>query len=927
MIMSGPTWFDHRISFVFRCFTILAVAQIALSCFADEGVYLRDIKPIFRERCYACHGALKQESGLRLDTVAAMLSGGDSGPVITRGAPVTSLLLERIAADATDERMPPEGEPLSLEQIESIRTWIAGGAIAPEDELPEDAPTNHWAFQPPVAANVPSVAGQQGGNPIDAFLAAQRDAHGHSVVGDVEKNLLTRRVYLDLVGFPPLATELREFLADNRADAFERLVDRLLASPHYGQRWGRHWMDVWRYSDWYGLGEQLRNSQKHIWHWRDWIITSLNEDKGYDRMIVEMLAGDELAPTDQDTLRATGFLARNYYLFNRTTWLDTTIEHTSKAFLGLTMNCAKCHDHKYDPITHADYYRLRAIFEPHQVRLDPVPGEIELERDGIPRVFDAHPAAPTYVHVRGDAKNADKSNPLRASVPEFLTFASLEPQPIDLPLEAHWPSGQTFVLRDRLRGANDELQRALRALTEIERLSPPAVTRGEAKEQPGTETNSASDSTPDAEPSPDDETTAHLQVAKQELAAAALHPQQLLTAYEADRAKARGTANVDDLVAAAASAARRRELALAEAELARLELVALKNDKDNKEKSRQQLEHASQKVVAARKLLENPGTRYTSLRASRKALEGPAETEESRHQPYPKQSTGRRLAFARWLTHPDNPLTARVAVNHIWLRHFGQPLVESVTDFGRRAQRPQQQELLDWLAVELMRNGWRMKPLHRLMVTSQVYRLSTEAGQVSESARLHDPENHFYWRRKPIRMEAQVIRDSLLRLAGKLDATMNGPSIDPKTAGTTFRRSLYFKHSRDDQHKLLTMFDDADIFRCYRRAESVLPQQALALANSRLSLELASHVAERLSLAMRMPRESGDFDTDFTRRAFELILCRQPTGEERNACLQALAKWRRLPAEDAAVAANTVPREYRNLVHALLNHNDFITIR
>ncbi len=639
-------------------------------------------------------------------------------------------------------------------------------------------------------------------------------------------------------------------------------------------------------------------------------------------------------PLDPGTLRATGFLARNYYLFNRTTWLDSTIEHTSKAFLGLTINCAKCHDHKYDPITHEDYYRLRAIFEPHQVRLDPVPGQIDLEKDGLPRVFDAHPDEPTYVHVRGDARNPDTSNALQPGVPRFLEFASLRPQPIGLPLEAYAPAAQSFVLRDRLREANNEIAQAERALIEIESQVQLAVAGAEehAEEQVAEQTTSAVAATPAKVAGSAEEAQTRLEVAQRELAAAALRPQQLLTAYEADRAKAQATSNIDARSKAAAIASRQRQLAITELELARAKLALLKKGKENNEKTeelRKQLERAQQKVAEARNSLNDPGTQYESLRASRKALEGPDEGEESRYRPYPKQSTGRRLAFARWLTHPDNPLAARVAVNHIWLRHFGQPLVADVTDFGRRAKRPAQHELLDWLAVELMNNGWRMKPLHRLMVTAQVYRLSTGTAGANEATRLGDPENQFYWRRMPMRMESQVIRDSLLRLTGDLDTSMGGPSIDPNTKEPRLRRSVYFKHSRDDQHAFLSMFDDADIFNCYRRRESVVPQQALALANSRLSLEMAARLARRLVEDMPPSVAAADFDNEFITQACELILCRQPTAAERTLCLAALAKWRHLRGEDAAAAdrRSAAAEEWRNLVHALLNHNDFITIR
>ncbi|MCK5922581.1 MAG: DUF1549 domain-containing protein, partial [Methylococcales bacterium] len=350
----------------------------------DSADYLTKVKPLLKEHCYACHGALKQESDLRLDTAQQIIDAG----IIESGE-----LLKRLTSSDEDERMPQESKPLHAEEIQVIRDWIAKGNPAPADELPQDDPASHWAFQkiqrPPVPAG--------DGNPIDAFLAAKHAELGLKTQGEAERSLLIRRLYLDIIGLPPTKEQLAT------TAPFESIVQELLASTQYGERWGRHWMDVWRFSDWYGLGKQVRNSQKHMWHWRDWIVDSLNNDKGYDRMIQEMLAGDELEPENPKVLAATGFLARNYYLFNRTTWLDHTIEHTGKAFLGLTMNCSKCHDHKYDPLSQMDYYRMRAVFEPHQVRLDAIAGETDFEKDGLPRVFDDHPEVETPFHIRGNA--------------------------------------------------------------------------------------------------------------------------------------------------------------------------------------------------------------------------------------------------------------------------------------------------------------------------------------------------------------------------------------------------------------------------------------------------------------------------------------------------------------------------------------------
>src|SRR5438132_2606685 len=257
-------------------------------------------------------------------------------------------------------------------------------------------------------------------NPIDAFIAAGHEEHGLKPRPEAAKLALLRRVYLDLIGLPPTRAELHAFLADQTSNAYEQVVDRLLASPRYGERWGRHWMDVWRYSDWAGWCAQVRDSQPHIWHWRDWIIEALNEDKNYDRMIQEMLAGDELAPEDPRALAATGYLVRNYKLLSREKWLQDTVEHTFMAFQGMTIGCAKCHDHMFDPILQTDYYRARAIFEPHQVRTDRLPGRPDPKIDGLVRAFDADLKVPTYFFVRGDDRTPDKSKTLIPAVPEAL---------------------------------------------------------------------------------------------------------------------------------------------------------------------------------------------------------------------------------------------------------------------------------------------------------------------------------------------------------------------------------------------------------------------------------------------------------------------------------------------------------------------------
>src|SRR5688572_4188902 len=292
----------------------------------------------------------------------------------------------------------------------------------------------------PVQRPVRSADGPSARNPIDSFLAQKHREKNLTPRPEAARPILLRRVYLDLIGLSPTPEEQRAFLADTSADAYEKVVDRLLQDPRYGERWGRHWMDVWRYSDWAGWsgGNQIRDSKPHIWRWRDWIVESLNADKPYDRMLMEMLAADEIAPEDTNALRATGFLVRNYKMLSREQWLEDTVKHTSQAFLGLTVGCAKCHDHMTDPISQTEYYQMRAIFEPHQVRTDRLPGELDILKDGLVRVYDTATNARTFFFVRGDERKPDTNRVLEPGVPKVLR-GELAIQPVKLPSSTAHP--------------------------------------------------------------------------------------------------------------------------------------------------------------------------------------------------------------------------------------------------------------------------------------------------------------------------------------------------------------------------------------------------------------------------------------------------------------------------------------------------------
>lgn len=883
---------------------------------AAEVDYQQHVKPILQRHCVGCHGVLQAEAGLRLDVVQHLRRGGDSGPAIVPGDPAASLLLRAVTGADDVSKMPKEGPPLKPEEIEVLRQWIAHGAVA-EDEAEPPNPRQHWAFQPPVRPPLelpPDTTAWPVQNGIDLLLAQVHSQQGLTPVPEADKATLLRRLFWDLVGLPPTPDELAQFLADPSPDSYERKVEELLASPRYGERWARHWMDVWRYSDWYGYGNELRNSSRHIWRWRDWIIESLNADKPYDQMLRDMLAADELAPLDPEALRATGFLARNYYVFNRDVWLDNTIEHTGKAFLGLTLNCARCHHHKYDPISQPQYYAFRAIFEPYDVRVDRVPGVTDILRDGLPRVFDRRLDQPTYLYERGNDKYPQKDKPLAPAVPEFLTGTGLDIQPVSLPPEARFPGLQPFWQTDMLREAEAAVQQVQAQLPTAEAqwtaardsLLPFHDLPADAA-QPGGVHPLARDAEFKFR-----EAEAERQALHRELQAAEARLEALKAAIAADVARYSQppAEHAEALIQVAARAHRQHAVCKAEAACARAEWELIRSERPP----------AGSKSKPRSELLKARDTALQQLHTAQQALEKGGQDYPSISEVYPAVSSGRRLALARWITDPRHPLTPRVAVNHVWHRHFGEPLVATMFEFGRGGQPPHIPELLDWLAVEFVHSGWSLKHLHRLMVTSAAYRRESTARRATSDTLHRDPDNHFWWRTHPRRLEAEAVRDALLYVAQAVDERLGGPELDAQAGLTTCRRSLYYRHAPEKSMEFLNIFDGPSANECYRRAVTVTPQQALALHNSSLSLEMSARTAARLAAEVG---DDSEHDPDFVLAVFRHTLSRDPTPEELRLALDFL---RRAPPDNVPLATwHTTQRQH--LVHVLFNHNDFITIR
>ncbi len=776
-------------------------------------------------------------------------------------------------------------------------------------------------------------------NPIDAFVAKEHEARGLKPRPEATKEVLLRRVFLDLIGLAPTPEEMNAFLADKSADAYEKAVNRLLDSPRYGERWARHWMDVWRYSDWTGYQNVPRDSKPHIWRWRDWIIESVNADKGYDRMLIEMLAADELAPTDENTLRATGFLARNFKALSREKWLEDTIGHTFQAFQGITMNCAKCHDHMYDPVSQREYYEIRAVFEPHQIRTDRVPGVVDTEKtgDGLVRVYDATLASKTYVLARGDERRPQTNDLIQPNLPRIFG-AKFEVKPVTLPLLAVRPDKRDFVVSDDISAAEKSLAQAREQLAE---LQAGAKVDAKKKSVPKTAAKAAAAAAaklppqlkplPAAKTIPDAERNVALAEARVNSFKATLAAEKLESKKNSPEWK---KAAEEAVVAQRKAAVLEARLALTEAETA---MKAAKTDKTM--------------TLAKRSL----ATAEKAMAKAEKDSTAPVNTAyaPNKFEVFPPTSTGRRLALAQWFASKENPLTARVAANHVWAHHFGRGLVPTLNEFGRNGQPPSNPQLLDWLAAEFMSHDWKMKDLHRVIVTSSTYRMASTPDAANTKL---DRDNTYLWRMNSRRMEAEAVRDNVLHVSGGLDLTMGGPEIDNKLGLTSKRRSVYLRIAPEKEVEFIKIFDGPNPVECYSRPVTVMPHQALAMANSELTFTQADALAETLTA------NAGKDDAKFITGAYERVLARKPTKDEVKLCGDFLNEQTAIQSKSAVKksvkAAEVIPvaatpattnkmavakaaevpmpaakptspaqRARENLVMVLFNHNDFVTIR
>ena len=848
---------------------------------------------ILGAKCLPCHGRRRQYADLDLRTREGLFRGGKSGPAIVPGRPDESLLVRRIVAQ---EMPPPELQEqfsvrgLTSEELEKLREWIAAGARADgekplevrveQDPFVSDEDRRFWSFQPPKRPAVPEV--QQKGkvrNPIDAFLLARLEEKGLGFSEEADRLTLMRRTYLDLIGLPPSPEEIRAYLADQSTGAYERLVDRLLESPHYGGRWARYWLDAVGYADSEGGGasDVIR---PHAYRYRDYVIRSLNADKPYDQFLVEQIAGDELfdyklaeeyTPEQIEKLVATAFLRMGpdstyntelNYLPERFDVVATQIEILSSAVMGLTMGCARCHDHKYDPLPQRDFYRLGAIL---QTAYDPYDWlSPNLSCDGVgAKCDDSNTRLLPLLSARERREVEEHNAPIQMEIDELERLLEEKAAPFREQLVERKLSALPEAVREDVRKAFETPEEKRSALEKylVEKFKPLVEVEQEELEQ-------------------------RFEDFKEQAG-------ELRKAIEETKKKLRAKPKIRALFDMGGEPTPVR--------------------------------------ILLRGQYTNPGPLLEpGVPSVLSAGLAPYKVEKPK---WSTETAGRRLALAKWLTQPNHPLTARIMVNRIWQHHFGVGLVATPGNFGRTGSPPSHPKLLDWLAHEFVRHGWSIKAMHQLIMTSTAYRQRSGAAASVQSV---DPSNRLLSRFPLQRLDADALRDSILKVAGRLDTTPFGPAdeLDVRPDGEVvakgtqrgYRRSIYLLQRRSTPVTMLETFDAPLLFpNCLKRPHSTVSSQALQLENSELLRTSARYMAGRVIDAV------GDDVPKQIQRVYWVTLTRSPSPEEARTAEAALRnlirEWQRhleseVPAEPITRKAQWLA--LASLCHTYLNSAEFL---
>ena len=920
----------------------------------------RDIRPLLHARCIECHGPEKQKGGLRLDNKTAAMKGGASGPAIVPGKSAESELIRRVSSADATERMPSKGEPLSAREIALLRAWIDAGAEWPEieklatGEAKRAEKATWWSLQPVARVEPPAPTGipaDWAASPIDRFIFAKLAERGLKPNPPADRRSLIRRLTYDLTGLPPSPEEVEAFIKDADLKAYEKLVDRLLASPRYGEQWGRHWLDVVRFGE--SKGYEQNHIINNLWPYRDYVIRAFNEDKPFNRFIVEQLAGDVIGRGDPSVEVGTAFLVCGPYdsvgnqdalqqQIIRANTLDDLVAATSNTFLGLTVNCARCHHHKFDPIPTEDYYRLRAAFEgvTHGERvlatdeqrkafsekagpLEKRRAELTREKEAleksiaaralqraaehgnyslpaVTRHFNEHRFAPVsarYLKFKVLGTSDRPQSGRNARIDEFEAWTANRPSHnAALASYGTKAEGATAARAEDVAGADTYGVDLVNDGKFGERWfvgNPPELTLT----FPQTETIQRIVFSQDRTASPDNPGTGLGPFVGEYQALVSTDGKQWnVVADSRDRkpfndahAIARFSPEVTSETEQGTLQELNNELAQINLQLSAIPPLPLvwagkfdqPKEKTYVHKGGDPLRRGADVVPASLAVLDQTQKPYTLV----------ADAPDGE----------RRLALAKWIANHENPLTARVLANRVWHYHFGTGLVDTPSDFGYLGGRPSHPELLDWLARRLQQHGWRLKPLHREILLSQTYRQSS--GFREDAARL-DASARLLWRFPARRLSAEEIRDSVLTLTGKLDLKMGGPGFRlyrylqdnvstywplDQHSPETYRRAVYHQNARASLIDGLTDFDLPDsAYSTPSRTSTTSPLQALTLLNHRFTLEMSDALAERAK------REAPNDEASQVRRAFALAFQRQPTPEEQQAAVKLIAShgWR-----------------------------------
>ena len=900
---------------------------------AEAPDFATVVAPLLARRCGACHGPVTSESGWRIDERERALAGGDSGlPGIVAGKPEASELVRRVTTDDAEARMPADADPLPAEERSILSSWVAAGAPWPDDvaTLPAalfadtQKPSSHWAFQPIVRPPLPEFAGVA--NPIDAFIIQGLAAQGLAIQSEAPPATLLRRLFFDLVGLPPAPADVQAFTADVAARgsdlAVGDLVDRLLASPGFGERWARHWLDAVRFAE--SNGFEMNQMRPNAWRYRDWVIESLQHDLPYDAFVRAQLAGDSLGADV-----ATGFIVGGAWdqvkspdpvltANQRADELHDMVSTTSSAFLGLTVGCARCHDHKFDPIPQTDYYRLKAVFAgvEHGEREVTLPSEPPKQdrRSEIARLL-AEAGVGTLRRAVTPRQNIDRFPPTPARFVRFTILETSGAEPCVDELEVFSTDGRNVARGATPTSSGDFAGNAFHALAHVNDgqvgnehswISNTPGTGWVQLELPATETIDRVVWSRDRSPEPK---YADRVATRYEIALSTDGVDWTPIASDLDRRPFGDSTTAPDDSPAAAPPGSVADPASVAGKISSLKVELATLDRG---------------PMAYAGRFADPGPTFRMFRGDptqprEEILPGPLSRIGSG--PWPADpisaEAARRRALADWIVDPGNPLTARVIVNRLWHHHFGTGLVDTPSDFGAGGGRPSHPELLDWLASELIATGWRLKSIHRLIVTSRAWR---QRGEPSEAALALDAQDRLLWRYPPHRLEAEAIRDAILATSGSLNPQAGGPGFDlfvananyvkvyeTKTEFTAddFRRMIYQTKPRSELDTFFGAFDCPDAGQIQpKRTSSTTPLQALNLLNGAFLIDQANRFAARVA------REAGEEPAEKVRLAFLLAFGREATEAE-------------IAAGTKLVADHGLPA----LCRALYNANEFLSVR